>query len=182
AVSSVRRAGAEERPCSPIAVEAEPSVSARWPGLLGDVRDAFEYRDDIDRCARVKLTHRDNSITVEVVLPDGRSAARSVSGRDDVVPALEALLLVPRRSAQAVERPGLASAPQEAASPSSTSFLGARDVPLPGGPPAPDRDAAAPSSEHEPGRLRIELSVVTGARIGDGQTSVGLGALSFLDL
>ena len=30
-------------------------------------------------------------------------------------------------------------------------------------------------------RLRIELSVLTDARIGDGQTSVGLGALSLLD-
>jgi hypothetical protein len=30
--------------------------------------------------------------------------------------------------------------------------------------------------------LRIELSVATGARIGDGQTSIGIGALSFLEL
>jgi hypothetical protein len=30
--------------------------------------------------------------------------------------------------------------------------------------------------------LRIELSVVTGARVGDGQAGVGLGALSFLEL
>jgi hypothetical protein len=37
-------------------------------------------------------------------------------------------------------------------------------------------DAAAPS------HLRVELSVATGARVGDGQTSLGLGALSFLDL
>ena len=32
-----------------------------------------------------------------------------------------------------------------------------------------------------PDGLRVELSVGTGARIGDGQTSVGLGAFSFLD-
>jgi hypothetical protein len=36
---------------------------------------------------------------------------------------------------------------------------------------------AQPSS-----RPQIELSVATGGRIGDGQASVGLGALSFLDL
>jgi hypothetical protein len=38
-----------------------------------------------------------------------------------------------------------------------------------------------PASAQHPGHLRVELSVVTGARIGDGQTSVGLGAVSFLD-
>jgi hypothetical protein len=57
-----------------------------------------------------------------------------------------------------------------------------RDVASRRGLAAPDRDASGPSSGHRPNWLRIELSVVTGARIGDGQTSIGLGALSFLDL
>jgi hypothetical protein len=46
----------------------------------------------------------------------------------------------------------------------------------------PDRDASGPASRHKLSRFGIELSVLTGARAGGGQSSVGLGALSFLDL
>jgi len=47
----------------------------------------------------------------------------------------------------------------------------------------PERDEmeTRPAS-HAPSRLRIELSVLTEARTGDGQRSVGLGALSLLDV
>ena len=56
AVLCVRPALAGAASCSPMVIEADASVSARWPGLLDRVREAFEARDDIDRCARVKLT------------------------------------------------------------------------------------------------------------------------------
>jgi hypothetical protein len=176
--------------CSPMAIEADGGVSARWPDLLRDVREAFDARDDIDRCARVKLTLQAAKIIVEVELPDGRSASRLVSRREDVVPTLEALLLVPQHSAavqtsaaepsRAMPPPANAmAAPPEEPAPVPS---GVRDVSLRRDLAVPDRDASGPASRHEPSRLGIELSVLTGARVGQGSSSVGLGALSFLDL
>ena len=187
-VFCVRPALAQVASCSPMAIEAGSSVSARWPALVDSVRLAFEARADIDRCARVELTMRDASITVAVVLPDGRSATRSVSRREDIVSTLEALLLLPQRSAQtqtpAVE-PLVSDAPPASSlstPPSESSPPGPPEVPTGPGLAVPERDASAASPGHSPSRLRIELSVITGARIGDGQTGVGLGALSLLDL
>ena len=93
------RAFAADPPCSPIAVAVDASVRARWPQLSWQVRQAFEARTDIDPCARVELAMNEGSIAVAVTLPDGRSASRQVSGREDVLPTLEALLLVPRPAA-----------------------------------------------------------------------------------
>ena len=70
---------AANRRCSPLAVEADANVRSRWPELAERVRDAFDARDDIDACARVKLTLSGATIAVQVVLLDGRSASRSVS-------------------------------------------------------------------------------------------------------
>jgi hypothetical protein len=206
AVFWVQPALAQDDSCSPMAIEADAAVTARWPGLLRHVREAFDAREDIDRSARVTLTLRAaaigrrtdgapalspfESIAVEVELPDGRSASRLVSRREDVVPTLEALLLVPQRSASvqtsAAEPSGgmpppanaMAVPPEEPA----PSPAGARVFPLRRELAVPDRDASGLASRHEPSRLGIELSVLTGARAGGGQSSVGLGALSFLDL
>jgi hypothetical protein len=187
-VLCVRPALAQVASCSPMGIEAGSSVSARWPALVDSVRLAFEARADIDRCARVELTMRDASITVAVVLPDGRSTTRSVSRGEDIVPTLEALLLLPQRSAQtqtpAVE-PLVSDAPPASSlstPPSESSPPGPPEPPAAPGLAIRERDASAPSPGHLPSRLRIELSVITGARIGDGQTGVGLGALSLLDV
>jgi hypothetical protein len=188
AVFCVRPALADAASCSPMAIEGDASVSTRWPGLLDRVRDAFEARDDVDPCARVKLTLGGGSVSVEVTLPDGRSAARAVSRREDVVPTLEALLLLPQRTVQA-QIPALdpsesesPPASSQSALPSEASPPGPRQVPSARALAVPDHDASAPSPVHRPSRLTIELSVLAGARIGNGQTGVGLGALSFLDL
>ena len=174
-------------PCPAVTVEADPSVSARWAGLPEQVRGAFAGRDDIDRCAQVALTAHDATLLVTVVLPDGRSASRPVSRRADVIPTLEALLLVP----QGTEPPPTPALDPPGSTPAAASPIAAPPSPSPPGPPGspldrrtpvPDRDVPAPSPRRSPGHLRIELSVVTGARIGDGQTSVGLGALSFLEI
>jgi hypothetical protein len=174
--------------CATVTIEADAPVDARWPRLLNDLREAFAARDDIDRCARVELAVRGADIIVEVVLPDGRSAARPVSRREDVIPVLEALLLVPQRVAQAetpaLEPPGSRSSPASAPSPppSAAFHPGAREIPPVRVLAVPERDAPAPSPAHPSSRLRIELAALAGARIGDGQTAVGLGACSFLDL
>jgi hypothetical protein len=187
AVLGPGRARAETLPCSPMVIEADASVTIRWPGLLDQVHEAFDARDDIDRCARVRLTSRSAVIAVEVVLPDGRSAVRSVSRREDVVPTFEALLLVPEHGDPAPTEALAASAssPPPAAPtdpPSEASPGPARDVSIGRAPASPARDAPAAPSPPAPSRVRVELSLATGARIGDGQTGVGLGALSFLEI
>jgi hypothetical protein len=50
------------------------------------------------------------------------------------------------------------------------------------GAPEPVREPLGPEPAPPSDHLRVELSVLTGARIGDGQAGVGLGAVSFLDL
>lgn len=164
-------ARAADRPCAAMVVEADDRVRGRWPELPARIHEAFDARDDVDACAFVRLTMTDASVRVEVILPDGRAAARSVWWRD-VVPALAALLLVPDRDAQAeAPDPG----PSGARLPAPVGMA-------PGDPALRQGAALAPSTETEPSRLRIEFSVVTGTRLGNGQSSVGLGVLSFLDI
>ena len=159
----------------------EESLRARWPELPEQVREAFETRTDIDACARVEVTLNDGSIAIGVTLPDRRSASRRVSRREDVLPTLEALLLVPRPAPEALvvatSDPSIpASAPTQTVQAAAIPV-----VPVPLAVPEGDGKVARRAS-YPPSRLRIELSVVTDARIGDGQTSVGLGALSLLDV
>jgi hypothetical protein len=175
---------AAEPSCAALAIEATATVTTRWPGLLNEIREAFEARDDIDRCARVALTAGDASITVEVVLPDGRSAVRPVSLREDVLPTLEALLLVPQHIAQAQPLAAL-DAPLPASPPTSSPSTPPEEPPLPPlelPPVRADQDSLSALPERRARSLGIELSVFTGARIGSGQSGFGLGALSFLDL
>src|SRR5688572_15666418 len=78
---------AAEQTCTALAVLVEPTVSERWPGLPERVRSVFSDRRDIDRCARVHLGSSGETLTLEVVLEDGRSAVRRMSSAEDVVPA-----------------------------------------------------------------------------------------------
>jgi hypothetical protein len=169
-------------------VEADEKVLARWPGLSERVRAAFDAREDVDACARVKLSMRRAAIAVDVMLPDGRSASRAVSRQEDVVPMLEALLLVPPSPE---EPPPLSSGPGADAeastsppdAPTSVPEPGpkAREVPMALNASTPNRDASRPSSDAR-ARFGVELSVLTGARVGDGTTSIGLGAGSLVEL
>ena len=179
--SSDRDALAGAPSCPRVTIEVDASFESQWPGLRRRVRDAIEAHEDVDRCARVILTSRERMIDVEVALPDGRSARRHVARSEDMIPALEALLIVPQEPATRADPSSPAAIATSASAPTTT-------MPLPVDSTAPTlrfvppRDAPAstpaPSSSH----LRIELSASMGSRIGDGQASVGLGALSFLDL
>src|SRR5689334_21166606 len=86
------RAGAA---CGGMIVDADAGVRARWPGLLQRVRRDLAAREDVDVCAWVELRVRDGGIGVDVTLPDGRTASRVATRRDDVLLTLEGLLLVP---------------------------------------------------------------------------------------
>jgi hypothetical protein len=176
-----RDALAQGPSCSQVAVEADASVAARWPELTQRVRDAFQAREDVDRCARILLTFHEGAMAVAVVLPDGRSAQRSVSRRDDVIPVLEALLIVPPAPpTRAVPSSPATSTTSAPATPPTMPHL--TDSPVPTTASAPVREAPGSTPAQPSSHLRIELSVLTGARIGDGHASVGLGAVSFLDL
>jgi hypothetical protein len=173
------RAGlAADRACPSMIIESDPALRERWPELLPRIRDDLLARDDLDACAHVLLSLRaDAAIGVTVALPDGRSASRTAQRQDDVGPTLQALLLVPQHTQAAsasTDTRTLAKTPRRTRTPvRAQAPLAAEAV----GP-----DALGSVSTNSGTGFGIELSVITGARIGDGQASVGLGAQSFLEL
>jgi hypothetical protein len=166
-VLGARPARAADASCVAIAVDVDAGVRGLWPGVAQQIRTAFDARDDIDACAWVRLSTEDRGVRIEVTLPDGRFASRGVARRDDVLPTLEALLLVPQRRPPAT--PIASRSPEP---PRASAVL----------PATPERDAATPAPARASHRVLIELSAVTGGRIGDGQISLGVGAVSFLDI
>jgi hypothetical protein len=177
-----RAALAAERACPAMTVESDPALGERWPDLVQRVSGDLLGRDDVDLCAHVSLRLRsDATIGVTVALPDGRSASRTVQHPDDVGPALQALLLIPPH-APAASLPTSGQAAAEKSHPTRTPVrAAARRTPGDPRPTAERQDALGSTSPDSSAGLGIELSVLSGARIGDGQASVALGALSFLD-
>jgi hypothetical protein len=178
-----RAARAADDPCEAVTVAADSDLNARFPDLLRQIQRAVATRSGIDTCARVELSLRNGAaVGVDVTLPDGRSASRTAAASEDVLPTLEALLLVPTRAAN--------DAPDEsAATPARLPARRARATPTPAARAtrkqraanASERDTLVGSRELAPRTLGVELSLISGARVGDGQTSFGLGALSFLE-
>lgn len=173
---------ATERGCPGPSLDADASFRARFPDLLEQLQRQLAARADLDPCARVELhSEGDTVITLIVTLPDGRAASRSVTRRDDVIPTLQALLLVP---APPVASSGASSGASTAAP--STTLARPRAVPrrlrlqLRASPSALDRDA--PPLIHRARTVGVELSLLTGVRMGDGQIGVGGGALGFLEV
>ena len=163
--------------CTLMVVESDASVRDRWPDLPGQIRALFAARGDVDACARVELAASRTAIVLRVALPDGRSAARAVVRREDVLPALEALLLLPDAcESMTSEKSGDATTAR------------ADLIAPPVRPPvalalAQQRHEAPTSSPAARSRhLGVDLSIAAGARIGDGHMGVGLGLVSFLDL
>ena len=85
--------------CAAMVVEADDAVHTQFPELPEHVLGTFVTREGIDSCAKVALSLNPPVIVVEVTLADGRSASRSVAHREDVVPVLEALLVLPQDDA-----------------------------------------------------------------------------------
>jgi len=175
------------RACSPITVEADTAVLRRWPELPERIRSTFTARDGIDPCAEVRLHLMPLAVLVEVFLPDGRSASRSVPHGDDVVPLLEALLLVPPEATPAslteASVPAVPIASSDAAPVVAASRRVRARAPTWRAPTVAERDVTERSPEPSEDGLGLELSALAGAHIGeDSQTSVGLGVLSFCNL
>jgi hypothetical protein len=189
ALIGARTARAAEGACPHVVLEMDNAVSRRFPELPEEVRGAIDARADIDACARVEVTMSEGILNVEARLPDGRIASRRASRRADVVPTIEALLLLPRQTGpepeSAAPTPELESKPEPDPTPSESSPPAPRATslrpPLADRLPA-DRGARTAASEPTASRLGFELSVFGDARIGDGQTGAGVGVLSFVDV
>ena len=167
---------AAEPACPAANVVSDAALRDRWPELAARVRDEVLSRDHIDTCASITLRlTADSSIRVEVALPDGRAASRGGLQPDDVIPMLRALLLIPEHRLAPV-------VPTHSKATGSTNER-APDRPRAAARAAPDSpDASGSALASRAGGLGVELSVIGGARFGDGQASYGLGAQSFLDV
>jgi hypothetical protein len=178
-----RAALAADRACTALAIESDAALRERWPDLIPRIRDDLQARDDLDACAHVSLSLRaDTAIGVTVALPDGRSASRTVQRLDDVSPTLQALLLVPEPTHAESARTATRILPKAPRRTRTRTGTGTRTpTRTPARPTAEGRDVLGSASTISGTGLGIELSVVTGARIGDGQASFGLGAVSFLN-
>jgi hypothetical protein len=176
-----RAALAADRACPSVAIESDTALRERWPDLIPRIRDDLRARDDLDACAHVSLSLRaDAAIGVTVALPDGRSASRTARRLDDVSPTLQALLLVPEPT-QAENAPTDTRALAKTSPRTRTRTQTRTPARTPAQPTAENRDVLGSVSANSGTGLGIELSVVTGARMGDGQASLGLGAVSVLD-
>jgi hypothetical protein len=156
-----------------VTIATDASVRRRWPELSDEIRRAFEQRDDVDACARIDVTITGATVVLKVTLPDGRTAARSGLRRDDVLPALEALLLLPDSAgttAAAVRADTPAKPPRVDA---PTHIQGMLTI-------LPQATPAAPADRGS--FLRIELGLAVEGRAGDGQMGAGLGLASSLEL
>jgi hypothetical protein len=175
-----RAALAQERACPGLTIEADAAFQRSFPDALMRLQGELSEHADVDACARVELgLERNAMITVSVTLSDGRAASRMVKRRDDVLPALQALLLVPEP-----QRVAATAAPMPSPAPAPGKSAGARaSVSDIRSDRADHADRAQRPPAKSPRQLGIELSLITGARIGsDGQFAVGAGALSFLEL
>ena len=183
------------RACSPEPVQADAAIRARWPDLAAAIGTALEGRDDVDTCARVAVRLEHSGILLRVNLLDGRSAARAVSRKEDVVPTLVALLMLPEEGAASLA-PTAAPAPAVAATEPAASGGGSSTVtvettptaaptgarPRPSAPTVANRSAATlPASAKEDG-VRFQLALSTGGRVGGGYRGVTLGALTALQM
>lgn len=168
------RAPAAEPLCGAVTVDASSVFASRFPELLGHIHRELDARPDIDACARVALHHgHTDTIYVSVTLADGRSATRAVQRHEDVLPTLQALLLVPQAPPR-LETPLPPRSPVEL--PPAMRSVAADPLPR-----ARDR-ATPPAANVSPRALGFELSLVGGPRTGEGQLAVGLGTFSFLEL
>ncbi|HSS40652.1 MAG TPA: hypothetical protein VLT58_17935 [Polyangia bacterium] len=172
AVVGARPAQAGATPgCAAVAVAVDPSVRGRWPEVAATIREAFQMRADVDTCARIEVTAMGTAIDLIVVLPDGRVASRSVSRAEDILPALEGLLLLPDPAGEDHTTDTRAPPPNRRES----------EAP-PASPPAVVRLAAPPAPVDRGTPFRLELDLAADARTGDGWVGGGGGVGAFADI
>jgi len=165
-IALARPALGANRACEAVVVSADPAVSARWPNLREQVEQSLTGRSEIDRCASVHLSPSADGLTLQVTLQDGRSTTRWVPTPEDVLPGLEALLLLPAPEPTDPE----ASQPTRTR-PKSQAVKAVAPVSV--------RDhGVAPESADSDRHVGASLSIGGGARAGDGQVSSNLGVMA----
>lgn len=178
---------AAELGCVGLRLEVDEELERRFPDLADRVRAAFSARDDTDACPEVKLAFAQQEIQLRVALADGRAAERSLARPEDVVPTLQALVIVPERADVSVSE---RSAAVEAAPVAATRRPKARSRSSPAR-RSRTREAVVtdrgvvpdPTDSTEPSALRIELSAAVGAHTGqNGRSSLNFGVQSLLDI
>jgi len=173
-------ASAAERSCPAANIVSDKALRSWWPNLVPRIRAEILSRDDIDACASITLSlAADTTIQVEVALPDGRAASRGALRPNDVIPMLQALLLMPEHvpdPAVPIRSPAMGATPEPARARArpATRLATANHADNP--------NASGSALANRAQGLGVELSVIGGARFGDGQASYGLGAQSFLDV
>jgi hypothetical protein len=176
-----------QRDCAGPSIEGDAAFREHYPELLERLRAELPARAHIDPCAVVQLRWETPVIVVAVSLPDGRTTARDVSRHEDILPTLQALLLVPEASpasatlAAAPDSPPTPVMPTPAAKSAAVAVSHAARVVV--GRElghAPERDALAEAVG--PRTFGFELSLVGGTRAGDGQFGYGAGVLSFMQI
>jgi hypothetical protein len=190
---------AADHGCRLMTIEVDPLMRQQWPDLPDRIRGALAGWRDVDLCARTTVRWKQRMIVLDVVLPDGRSASRMLSRVENVVPTLEALLLLPVADAHLPEpemagpdnpvetsaKPSASRTPTQERAPDSPVIDSARQAE-----PRPRERAtttivsvaAAPTAEQSDARFRLEFSLATDARVGSGQVGVGLAVLTFFDI
>jgi hypothetical protein len=159
---------AVEHPCPGPNVTADAALRQRYPELLEQLRSELADRASVDACASVELRAETASVAVSVELPDGRATTREVSRVEDVLPTVQALLLVPEMDRREAK-------PTTPVPPLAREAEPRNEAPHPS-----EHDASPlPRREREHG---FELSLVSGVRVGDGQYGYGAGVLSFIEI
>jgi hypothetical protein len=155
-VFTAGQAAADERDdgCDRLSIRIERPLPARWVEPMARACRELATMQNADPTARLRIRAGGDDLVIEVVLGDGRRAARTMKRTEALRPTLEALLLVPI---------------EEAPTPA---------VPAPVEPsPAPPVPAAAveeprPAARLGPREVTVELGGGPGARIaGNGYVS-----------
>src|SRR5260221_8245964 len=81
--------------CSGPDLSIDASAPARWDHAIEAIRLRLQQKLDLDRCAQIRLEPVGDEMSVRVVLPDGRHAARRVTGPEKLLEVVEALVVLP---------------------------------------------------------------------------------------
>lgn len=147
--------------CKDERVQVEGALSDQWLDAVIRLCDALAKMNDVDPSARLHIAQSDADLVVGAVVADGRVAVRRVQAPEELLPTVEALVVLPAQSAETATAPAVPAAP-----PASPPPLVA---------PAPERIAAPAPSAPAAQRLRIEVGAEAVGRIARAPTYLSAG-------
>jgi len=139
-------------------------ASGPWVRRIEEARARVRQAPDIDPCARLSFTAKDNEMIMRVVLADGRTAVRRILRPEDLLETVTAVLLLPRRPQ-----------PPKQELESNSNIVMPTAVPVAG--PELTRDA-----KPELVSAHLELGAGAAARISGGPAYAGAGASAFANV